>query len=184
MASLTQIDVEKLYSQMSERIYRFFYYKFLAEEVAEDLTSKTFLRFIKKVRADEPIREPDKFIFGMAKVIYLEALRDKYALPTTQLEDYHQLISANDVEEFVEEVDKRQTLEELASPYISRLPEKQRDVVYRRLIQKKSVEEVCRDLGVSPRYVRTTQNRGFNRLRELIACVPPNTSTLNISLSK
>jgi DNA-directed RNA polymerase specialized sigma24 family protein len=44
--SLRLEDVEAIYELFSERIYKFFYFKFTSKQIAEDLTSETFMAFL------------------------------------------------------------------------------------------------------------------------------------------
>lgn len=174
MASLSLQDVEKLYDETVERVFRFFYYKFLQTELAEDLTAKTFTKVVEKVKNNEVIKNPEHFVFGVAKIIYLEQLREKYKLKTTDLEGVDAALAATEIDGFVENRERQQasekSLEDIALPFIEKLPKKQREIVHLRLIEKATIPEICEQLSVTPRYVQTTQNRGFNKLKELIAC--------------
>jgi DNA-directed RNA polymerase specialized sigma24 family protein len=53
------------------------------------------------------------------------------------------------------------------------LPDKQRAILMLRLVEKRSLSEICELTGKDMNYVRTTQKRGIARLRELVAQAEP-----------
>ena len=175
MASLVTTDVTEIYNQLSDKIYRFFYYKFWDVGMAEDLASETFIRFMRKVKNDEPVREPQAFVFGIAKLVYLEALKDKYKLNQTDLETHEARFQAASIDDFVgaKEVEQEKGLEDMIAPYISQLPEKQRVLIQMRLIDKAPIDEICQRLDVTKNYIKTTQNRAINNLKQMLAINPP-----------
>ncbi|MBU0976321.1 MAG: sigma-70 family RNA polymerase sigma factor [Patescibacteria group bacterium] len=164
----TQIDIEMIYDLHFVSIFRFFYYKTLSNEKAEDLTSETFLIFIKQLKKEKEIENPKNFLFGIARNVFLKYLRRKYreelSLDERQLEDFAQY-----TQNFLEEIDQKPTLEDKVLKYILQLPEKQREVLYMRLIAKMNLGEIAEKLGKNMNHVKTTQKRGIKNLKKLIA---------------
>jgi RNA polymerase sigma-70 factor (ECF subfamily) len=174
-------ELTKIYDAHFRKIYRFFYYKILSRELAEDLTADTFMKFVEMSQTKtehglhpEAIRDPVKYLYGIAKLVLLESLKNKYhsihSIPIEKEDDFGAY-----VESYLEEVDESPTPEELAAKSITQLPEKQKKVITMRLIEKKSLKEICEILGKDMNYVKTTQKRGLHNLKVIFAtgqCTP------------
>lgn len=166
----TRVDIaviENLYENNFEKIYRFFYYKLLSKELAQDLTSETFLTLIEHINNGKTIDNWTNYLYGIARNVFLKFLKKKYQQDLSSQYDINTF--AEYVELSIKEVDNLQTIEEKAQIYIQKLPEKQRIVLHARLIEKKSLEEICTLLGKDMNYVKTTQKRGLHSLKELAA---------------
>lgn len=165
--SKKNFDIGLLYDLYFDKLYKFFYYKVLSKESAEDLTSETFMVFadILKQKKDS-IEDPVKFLFGVAKNIFLQFLKKKYKteIPISVMgdnfEDY--------VDKSVNDIQRFDSLEDRALQFINQLPEAQKVVLHMRLIDKAGLSEICERLGKNMNYVKTTQKRGLKRLKELI----------------
>ncbi len=174
MAKLTFLEIEEAYERHVDSIYAFFAAKLLDKKAAEDLTSETFITFVRKAKQEE-IDNIRAYIYGIARNLFLLHLRAKYALPSVQYRD------SDDFTVYVESVvEKTQTLplEERVRPYLDMLPEKQKLVISLRLLEKLTLSEIATKLGHDMNYVKTTQKRAINKLRELIACTPEPTSSV------
>ncbi len=87
--SVTQSEIETMYEGFFDIIYKFFYFKILSKEVAEDLTSETFIQFVKGLKEDKEIENLKAYLFGIAKIIFINYLKQKYkdAIPFSQIGD-------------------------------------------------------------------------------------------------
>lgn len=169
MVGISQAEIQSIYQQNFEKIYRFFYYKTLSKDLSEDLTSETFLGFVDQASRRDDIENCTGFLYGIARNVFLNYLKSKYKDPGFSVDpEFFQRY----VEGFVEEKDSKETLEEKAMKYIQRLPEKQGAVAYMRLIQKMSPMEIATKLGKNRNYVKVTLRRALKSLRQLIECTP------------
>lgn len=163
-----QHQLSTIYDSEFQRIYSFFYYKTLSKDVAEDLTSETFLVLanILSGNSDRRIDNLKAFLFGIAKNVFVKYLQKKYRgeIPfsnfSDDFEDY--------VDSFVVEKEKSEPLEDKLIQYLKYLPQKQAAVLELRFIQKLSLQEICEKLGKNMNYVKTTQKRAFKSLRDII----------------
>ena len=166
---LPPYKIEEIYENNAERIYRFFFYKIRDQIEAEDLTSETFHQFIKKVKHTE-IENSVNFLYGIAKNLFQEFLRKKYKLQTcTFLEESNEFQTY--VEGYVNQKNQ-ETPEDLLHRYLPQLPDKQRQIIELRLIQKLTPTEITEKIQKNINYVRTTQKRAIRNLRRIIACTP------------
>ncbi|MBN1916009.1 sigma-70 family RNA polymerase sigma factor [Candidatus Dojkabacteria bacterium] len=163
------IFIEDVYNTNFTKIYRFFYYKILSREKAEDLTSETFLIFMEKIREKKVIENPKSFLYGIAKIVFMRFLKQKYKEPVL-IDDDSNFFSY--VEEFVREADQ-ETPEERLLKYLDKIPEKQRTVIKLRLIKKLSLKEIALKLKKNMNYVKTTQKRAIKSLRKTIQTGDP-----------
>jgi len=98
MANLRKI-FSKIYNQYIEKIYRFIFLKVNSQEIAQDLTSETFLRGWESFKNGTKIENPQAFLYQIARNLVTDHYREKGRT---------QIVSA----EFVPIVDPRQNLEE------------------------------------------------------------------------
>jgi RNA polymerase sigma-70 factor (ECF subfamily) len=160
-------DLEMLYDLYFDKLYKFFYYKVLSKEVAEDLTSDTFITFAQIIKDKKQIENVKAFLFGVAKNIFLKYLQQKYRqpIPFSSISDNFEEYADN----YVQEVEKKVNLEDKVMLFLNKVPEKQRIVLQLRLIEKLSLKEICIKLDKDMNYVKTTQKRGLKTLKEIIA---------------
>ncbi len=169
MPDLKFPDVQDAYERYMEGIYAFFAAKLLDKKVAEDLTSETFITFVKHVRNNTEIDNIRAYLYGIARKVFLLHLRYKYALPQVQYAEYDDFAkyTASAVE-----ISHSKSLEERILPFIEKLPEKQQVIIKMRLIDKFTLTDIASKVGKDMNYVKTTQKRAIKKLRELVACTP------------
>jgi len=163
------LNIAELYDQHFNKLYKFFYYKVLSKDIAEDLTQETFLAFanIAKNANENEIEKPSHFLYGIAKNIFMRYLKDKYrqGIPFSDLDDDFEEYCA----QFVKETEQEsETVEEKLLRYMQFIPEKQRVVMRLRFIEKLSLKEICTKLDKNMNYVKTMQKRGLHSLKEAI----------------
>jgi len=164
--SVTQSEIETMYEGFFDIIYKFFYFKILSKEVAEDLTSETFIQFVKGLKEDKEIENLKAYLFGIAKIIFINYLKQKYkdAIPFSQIGD--------DFEDFlvetVRERDNSPSQEDTLMTFMDKVPAAQREVLRLRFLEKLSLKEICEKLNKDMNYVKTTQKRGLKSLKQLV----------------
>ncbi len=159
--------IEDVYRDNAEKLYRFFYFKVLNKQVAEDLTSETFMALAEKIptlQKDKTLLE--KYLYGIAKNKWNMYLRDKYKreeFETENIDDFSQYVSS--------ELDTMQSLslKERALYFIKMLPPKMRIVAMLRLIDGLLPSEIAVRIKKPINYVKVTLRRALRRLEELVA---------------
>ena len=163
----TERILEDVYSTNVEKLYRFFYFKVLNKQVAEDLTSDTFMALAEKVNTLSKDKESlEKYLYGIAKNKWNMYLRDKYThveFSTEDIDDFSHYV-ASEVEEM-----ERRSLKERALYFIEMLPPKLKVVAMMRLIEGLLPTEIAVRLKKPLNYVKVTLRRALRRLEELIA---------------
>ncbi|KPJ57480.1 hypothetical protein AMJ49_00955 [Parcubacteria bacterium DG_74_2] len=77
MANIRKI-FSKIYDNYVEKIYRFIFFKVSSKEIAEDLTSETFLRGWKTFKNEKNnIENPPAFLYKIARNLVIDYYREK-----------------------------------------------------------------------------------------------------------
>jgi len=152
----------KIYDRYIERIYRFISLKVSSVEIAEDLTSETFLRGWKVFKDDQKtIENPQAFLYRIARNLVVDFYRDK---------NKTQIVST----EYVQIEDPRPNLEEKAKlgsdmkmiqQALSSLKENYQNVIIWRYLDDLPVGEVAKLMGKSEETTRVTLHRALKALR-------------------
>ena len=100
MANLRKI-FSKIYDQYIDKIYRFIFLKVNSQEIAQDLTSETFLRGWESFKNGNKIENPQAFLYKIARNLVTDHYREKGKV---------KIVSA----EYVKITDPRTNLEEKA----------------------------------------------------------------------
>jgi len=161
-------ELEHFYEANLPKIYRFCFYKVLNREIAEDLTSQSFLKFVQEA-SRRVIKKPKAFLYGIARHVIMDFLRVKYQGKEVPLDEEDETLIA----EFeAPEVHILDYLERL----LPKVPEKQAIVLQLRFLEKLSLQEIATKLDKDVNYVSTTQKRGFISIKKLLQCtdVPTN----------
>lgn len=161
------MNIDKLYREKLKAVYKFFYFKSFNQTIAEDLTSQTFLIMVEKMYDNDlVISDHTKFLYGIMRNMWLRYLQEKYQQQEQFIEDIE------DFESYVAEELSREVQtsdEERVKRYVDQLPSSQQRVMTLRLVQKRSLDEICRLLGKDMNYVKTTQKRAIKNLHRLIS---------------
>ena len=159
--------IESVYTDNVEKLYKFFYFKVLDKQTAEDMTSDTFIAFAEKFETLEKDRVAmEKYLYGIARNIWNGHLRKKYNQPETLTEDI------DDFSRFVDDENseiEEMSLQDRAIKFINLLPPKQRIVVTLRLIDGLTPTEISAHINKPINYVKVTLRRALRRLEELVA---------------
>jgi len=152
----------KIYDKYIDGIYRFIFLKVSSAEIAEDLTSETFLRGWKAFQADQSkIENHQAFLYQIARNLIVDFYRDK---------NKAQIIST----EYVQIEDPGLGLEENAKlgsdmkmihQALSNLKDDYQNVIVWRYLDDLPVREVSKLLGKSQEATRTTLHRALKALR-------------------
>lgn len=152
-----------------ERIFNYIYKRVKMREVAEDLTSETFLKFIKSLKNFE-IKEGyhlDTWMYAIARNNMRDWFRQNLGHDVLPLEEkfekaYHPILYDVYGSYTVEDVDQ------IVNLALSKLPEDYRKVLLMRFYERKSIKEIALVLGKTENVVKVTQFRGLKRLKEII----------------
>jgi len=161
-------EFSKIYDKYIEKIYRFVFLKVSSPEVAEDLTSETFLRGWMAFREQRTknneqrtkIENPPAFLYQIARNLVVDYYRQKGRT---------QVVSAD-----YRIIDPRINLEERANlnsdfeqvrHALTNLKEDYQNVIIYRYLDELSVPEIAKVMQKSEGTVRVLLHRALNALR-------------------
>ena len=163
MANLRKI-FSKIYNQYIDKIYRFIFLKVNSQEVAQDLTSETFLRGWESFKNGNKIENPQAFLYQIARNLVTDHYREKGRT---------QVVSA----EYVPIVDPREDLEGKAilrsdintiRLALANLKEDYQNVIIWHYLDDLPIPEVAVLLNRSEQATRVLLSRALAALRQKI----------------
>ncbi|MBI2356791.1 sigma-70 family RNA polymerase sigma factor [Candidatus Dojkabacteria bacterium] len=157
-------NLKQIYKNNISSLYKFFFFKTLNRDIAEDLTSETFLILAKQNNEIE-IESVDAYLKGIARNVFNSYLRRKYKSPEVSVNNER----FEDISEKEEADDNGHDYTAMLSKLLPYFPNSQRIVMELRFIQKLSIQEIAKKLGKNENYVSTTQKRAFKTLRKILS---------------
>ena len=154
----------KIYDQYIDKIYRFVFFKVNSQEIAQDLTSETFLRGWESFKNGNKIENPQAFLYKIARNLVTDHYREKGKT---------QIVSA----EYVKITDPRTNLEEKAilnsdldtiRLALTSLKENYQNVIIWHYLDDLSISEIAKTLGKSEEATRVQLHRALKSLKNSI----------------
>ena len=156
-------DFSEIYDKYIEKIYRFIFLKVNSQDIAEDLTSETFLRVFESFKTNN-IENPQAFLYRVARNLVTDHYREKGRT---------QVVSAD----YVSVVDPGADLEEKAILNsdmeqvrfaLSSLKEDYQNVIVWHYLDDLPIIEVARMLDRSEEATRVLLHRALKSLRATV----------------
>ena len=150
-----------LYACYVERITRYVYSRVTDHQLAEDITSRIFLKMLEKLDTYQVGQSPViAWLYRMAH----NAVIDHYRMKRTfvSLEDLHQAEAKQ--EDGIEEKLELQIKSQQLRAALQVLTEEQQRVLILKFIDGLSTREIARQLGKQPGSVRSLQMRALQKL--------------------
>jgi len=163
MANLRKI-FSQIYDKYIDKIYRFIFLKVNSEEIAQDLTSETFLRGWESFKNGNKIDNPQAFLYRIARNLVIDHYREKGRT---------QVVSA----EFAPIVDPREDLEEKAiltsdidriRQVLVNLKEDYQNVIIWHYLDDLPIKEVSKLLDRTEEATRVLLSRALKTLKQSI----------------
>ena len=133
-----------LYEVYADKIYRFLFYRVFSREIAEDLTSKTFMKALESICS----YDSKKGVFGawlyrIARNVFIDHYRAEHSTV-----DIEEIFSLGEEDHLFEQSDAKEQLKK-AWDYLQTLPNEQRNVVIMRVWDGLSYREIAEIIGKS-----------------------------------
>jgi len=157
-----QRKFSKIYDHYIEKIYRFIFLKVSSSEIAEDLTSETFLRGWKTFEKEpDSIENHQAFLYQVARNLVADFYRDKNNMPSISAE----YVQIEDPRPNIEEKAKLDSDMEVIRQALLTLKDDYQNVVIWHYLDGLPLQEVARLLGKSEKTTRVTLHRALNSLK-------------------
>ena len=144
------MDIEEQY----DKIYRYCYFKMYDDQIAQDITQETFLRFCKQglnLGSDKEL----PYLYTIAKNLCIDHFRRR---TTESLEEITEEVIDDPTEDLISNLTLRMT--------ISKLPEDEQELIFLRYVNEVSITTICKITGLSRFAVYRKLSKSLKWLKE------------------
>ena len=152
-----------IYDQYIEKIYRFVYLKVNSQEIAEDLSSKVFLKGWEAYQGGQEIKNPGAFLYQIARNMIVDHYREKGKAKTVSVDYVPQIVDSktNLYEKAVLNAD----IESIKSA-ILKLKKDYQDILIWYYLEDMPTEKIAELLSKPAGTVRVMLHRGLKCLKD------------------
>lgn len=159
-------EFERIYNDNIDRIYRFVLIKVNSKELAEDLTSETFIKtwnVFKSAKKKDSLLNPRAFCYQIARNLIIDYYRSKSKLVSVSLD-----FPIADPKNRIIEMAEINSDMKMVMNAISNIKNDYQDVIIWRYIDELSIEEIASLLDKSEEATRVMIHRAMDSLRKVI----------------
>ncbi len=148
-----------IYDTHAPRIFRYIYHRLGNRDLAQDLTSEVFVRFLRSGTTPDNLTA---FLYRIAHNLVVDYLRRNPALLSL---DETAVADRADPTDFAEIEMERATLRRA----VARLTPEQQQVIVLKFVEGLSNDEIAQVLGKSAGAIKALQHRALQTLRDLLS---------------
>jgi len=151
----------ELYNQYVDKIYRFIFLKVSSQEIAQDLTSETFLRGWKVFRNPKDIENPPAFLYKIARNLVIDHYREKEQKGTISTQNLRIIDPRSNLEEKAILTSDLNTIKGA----LTNLKEDYQTVIIWHYLDDLSIPEIAKILEKPEGTIRVTLHRALKSLK-------------------
>ncbi len=154
----------EVYDEYSQKIYRYIYFKVPSEQIAEDLTGSTFLKFWEYIgKSEKQVDNLQAFLYSIAHNLIVDYYRQrKESLEIDQAKQIVDEIS----DKIVNRIEIDQEINKLIEA-VSNLSDDYNDIITLYYIEQYSVKEISKMIGKTENNIRVTLHRAIKALKKI-----------------
>lgn len=157
---------EQLYETYVKQIFRFVYLRVNNSQLAEDITSETFLKFWKKVTQGVLIDNQRALLYVIARGIIIDYYRSKKYRSEIKLAEFPEEKQQRD-EEMIEKIYiKEQTTRVYQK--LTRIKKEYQEIILLRFVEDLDYAEIAAVLGKKESSVRVLLHRAVAALKKML----------------
>ena len=144
------MDIKEQY----DKIYRYCYFKMYDDQIAQDITQETFLRFYKQglnLGSDKEL----PYLYTIAKNLCINHFRRR---TTESLEEITEEVIDDPTEDLISNLTLRMIM--------SKLPEDEQELIFLRYVNEVSITTICKITGLSRFAVYRKLSKSLKWLKE------------------
>ena len=164
-ATIDKQEIQRLYQERYEFIYRYVYSKIGNREEAEDLTSEIFLKAARRLDQERSRESMQQWLYLIARTTIADYWRAHYRLPTSSLDELLDAGWEVPVEEAPTAISD--SAKDRIRCILQALPEQQREVLTCRFLLKLSIKATAERMGVSVANAKVLQFRALRHAADL-----------------
>jgi RNA polymerase sigma-70 factor (ECF subfamily) len=154
----------KIYDQNIDKIYRFIFLKVNAQEIAEDLTSETFLKGWEAFKGQKKIENPRAFLYRIARNLVIDYYREKGKNKVISAEDIRIIDPRTDLEGQAALMSDFENIKSV----LTKLNDDYQNALIWRYLDDLSISEIARLLDRTEDATRVLLHRALKSLRQSI----------------
>lgn len=156
-------DMEQIYEQYFETVYKYLFCLTRNSDISEELTQETFYRAVKKIHTFKGECKISVWLCQIAKNLWYDECRKYRKTIKVSEENFLEIQVPNDVteEKVVQNEEKMALYKKLQT-----LDEKTREVIYLRITGELSFKEIGTILNQTENWARVTFYRGKQKIKE------------------
>lgn len=155
-------DIETIYKEYFQTVYKYLICLTHNEDIAEELTQETFYKAIQKINTFKNNCKISIWLCQIAKNLWYDELKKNKKIKDISEDEYFSIQIMTDFEDKIISEENRKILYQR----IRNLNEQTRKVIYLRISGDLSFKEIGSILGKTENWARTTFYRGKEKLRE------------------
>ena len=154
-------DIEKIYEEYSNMIYKFLFCLSHDDILSEDLTQETFVIAVKEIDKFKGDCKISTWLCQIAKHLWYKELKKRKKFKIEELDE--NLESLDNIEDFI--IDNETKISLLKKMQI--LDEKSREIMYLRMIGNLNFVEIGNIMGKTANWARVTYYRAKEKMKEV-----------------
>lgn len=160
--------ISELYDSVIKDVYRFIYYKVSNREDAEDLTQDVLMAAFKGLdnfRGDASFRN---WCYEIAKRKIADMWRERYKMPTSDIDEIFHLHDEMETEESLyEEAKNEEEKTEMVTTVLDSLKDNYREVLEYRFLRNYSIKETAEAMDITVSNAKVLQHRALKKAASL-----------------
>jgi RNA polymerase sigma-70 factor, ECF subfamily len=149
-----------LYDGYVEKIYNFLFFRTLHRELAEDITSQTFIKAFQKINSFDSSRGTfQSWLYRIARNLLIDEFRKRK--PTENIDAHENLRSATDLESEINSQISNEALQKL----LQTLPDESQELIAMRLWDELSYSEIAAITGKTEGSLKMQFSRVVSKLQ-------------------
>ena len=155
-------DMEQIYEQYFETVYKYLFCLTRNSDISEELTQETFYRAVKKIHTFKGDCKISVWLCQIAKNLWYDECRKNRKNLKTSEDTFLEIQNSDVTEEKVIQNEEKMALYKK----LQKLDEKTREVIYLRITGELSFKEIGTILNQTENWARVTFYRGKQKLKE------------------
>lgn len=157
-------NIEEIYEQYCNTVYKYLFCLTHNEDIAEDLTQETFAIAVKEINKFKGNCKVSVWLCQIAKHLWYKQLKKSKKNESISLEELNEEIQAHETTEDI--ICKNEEKLKLFKD-IQKLDEQSKEIIYLRMIGNLSFIEIGEILGKTPNWARVTYYRAKQKIKEV-----------------
>jgi len=157
-------NIEEIYKQYSNTVYKYLFCLTHNEDIAEDLTQETFAIAVKEINKFKGNCKISVWLCQIAKHLWYKQLKKNKKNENISLEELNEEIQVSETTEDI--ICKNEEKLKLFKD-IQKLDEQSKEIIYLRMVGNLNFIEIGEILGKTPNWARVTFYRAKQKIKEV-----------------